>query len=236
MNDITDSPEWYYTQRDGSQAGPITRTALTKLIATNAIPSSAMVWKPGMTDWSAIPQCPELLPKQEDVTSPSAPDSPQEVINPYASPLSNPSSETTLTDDTPVEYPGLSRLPYFVRIVVSVFVMIVVMAAMMPLFTRFDNPILVVIGVVGIIGFLVYVIRLHSLRLKNIGVSPWFLLLMLVPLVSNLLSIALLACPTGYAQTRKLDTAGKITAGVLIILTILSLGANIFRATAQFSQ
>ena len=54
------------------------------------------------------------------------------------------------------------------------------------------------------------------------GTSGWWILLMFVPFVSAILSIMLYACPEGYADTRKMDTAGVVIASIFGVLMVLS--------------
>lgn len=46
------------------------------------------------------------------------------------------------------------------------------------------------------------------MRLRNIGVSQWFVFLRFVPYVGLLLSIGLQSAQTGWADTKRLDRAG----------------------------
>ncbi len=59
-------------------------------------------------------------------------------------------------------------------------------------------------------------------RLKNIGMSGLWSLLILVPLANLFIGVKCAMCPEGYQDTKKLDTAGKIIAGILIGLVVLS--------------
>lgn len=58
-------------------------------------------------------------------------------------------------------------------------------------------------------------------RLKNIGMSGWWSLLILVPVANLFIGIKCAMCPEGYQDTKKLDTAGKVIAGVLIGFVVL---------------
>lgn len=49
---------------------------------------------------------------------------------------------------------------------------------------------------------------LDVMRLRNIGVSQWFVFLRFVPYVGLLLSIGLQSAQTGWADTKRLDRAG----------------------------
>ncbi|MFC1739295.1 DUF805 domain-containing protein [Planctomycetota bacterium] len=60
-------------------------------------------------------------------------------------------------------------------------------------------------------------------RLHNIGKSGWMSLLILVPFANLYIWIICSVCPEGYHDTKKLDTAGKIIAGIFIGLVVLYL-------------
>jgi hypothetical protein len=62
-------------------------------------------------------------------------------------------------------------------------------------------------------------------RLMNIGMNPWWCLLMLVPIANLLVGIRCLICPEGYADTKKLDTAGKVVTFIVLGLFVLVIGA-----------
>jgi uncharacterized membrane protein YhaH (DUF805 family) len=57
-------------------------------------------------------------------------------------------------------------------------------------------------------------------RFRNVGMTGWWFLGLLVPVLNLWLGYRLLACPAGYSARRKLDVPGKLVAvlywGVLI--------------------
>ena len=71
--------------------------------------------------------------------------------------------------------------------------------------------------VILVLSFVLIVNRLH-----NIGMNGWWSLLILVPIVNLFVGIRCLICPEGYQDTKTLDTAGKVIAGILIGLGILA--------------
>ncbi len=71
-----------------------------------------------------------------------------------------------------------------------------------------------------IITFLVSFVLVVN-RLRNIGMSGWWSLLILVPVANLFVGIKCTICPEGYQDTKKLDTAGKIIAGIFIGLVVL---------------
>ena len=53
-------------------------------------------------------------------------------------------------------------------------------------------------------------------RLRNIGISLWWFLLYLIPILGLYVTVMCLMVPPGYQQHRQFDTAGRV------ILTILA--------------
>ncbi|MCW0217276.1 MAG: hypothetical protein OJI67_03035, partial [Prosthecobacter sp.] len=57
-------------------------------------------------------------------------------------------------------------------------------------------------------------------RLKNIGMNPLWCLIMLIPIVGVLIHLRCLILPEGFADTKKMDTAGKVIMGILAALLL----------------
>jgi uncharacterized membrane protein YhaH (DUF805 family) len=58
-------------------------------------------------------------------------------------------------------------------------------------------------------------------RLKNMGYSGWWSLLLFVPLVNILVGLRCLICPVGYADTKRLDRTGTILTVIVVGLFLL---------------
>jgi len=228
---MNNTQQWYYTDSNGSQAGPISSDELRQLVSTGAVTTHSMVWTEGMDDWSLASQVDGLFPApsptvpKPTAASPAASPASQ-ATNPYEPPQSfQESSPLSTSHQSDLEYGGITRLPYFLRMLAYVF--LGVMAIFLITFSGRGGALILIIAIV----LLVVIIRLHCARLTNIGVSPWWVLLIFVPIISNIMNIILLACPTGFAQTKKLDTPGIIIAVVLGIFTLFSFYANLQRFT-----
>ena len=66
-------------------------------------------------------------------------------------------------------------------------------------------------------------------RLKNIGMNPWWCLLMIVPIANLFVGVRCLVFQEGYQDTKKLDKAGMIITyivfgfiGLCILIGIIS--------------
>jgi len=60
-------------------------------------------------------------------------------------------------------------------------------------------------------------------RLKNIGRSGWLILISLIPVVGLLVWWPCLYAPTGFAERKKLDTAGKIIRGIILFIMLIGI-------------
>ena len=61
-------------------------------------------------------------------------------------------------------------------------------------------------------------------RLHNVGVSGWWSLLLLVPIVNILLTVRCSAFPEGYADHQQLDLAARVILGCILALLVIPLG------------
>ena len=144
--------------------------------------------------------------------------------NPYSPPQASVAPEAT-AQRTPHHYGGIRRLPYL---------------GIMIGLTIFQNLSLAVIAsndrtggatlIVAILYMIVFFIPVYY-RLENIGMNPWWCLLMLVPLFNLLVGIRCLVFQEGYADTKKLDTAGRVI--TFIVLGLFGLLAAILAVMAS---
>ena len=61
-------------------------------------------------------------------------------------------------------------------------------------------------------------------RFQNLAMSGWWTLLLVVPLLNLWLYFRLFACPPGYGFSKKLDTIGKVLAGLYGLLVVAIIG------------
>ncbi len=130
--------------------------------------------------------------------------------NPYRSPQAfDLSPEAAIR--TPCHYGGIRRLPYLGIMIGLGIVQKVLLAAV----GAADSTVAVTLMVVVVSFIPVYY------RLKNIGMNPWWCLLMLVPIANLLIGIRCLVFQEGYVETKKLDTAGKVITYIVLGLFVL---------------
>lgn len=84
---MDNNQQWYYTDRNGQQAGPVSLTDLQSLLQQSAVTDSSMVWTEGMDDWKTVSDI-DILKSSEGATIPQ----PAPLAQPAASPLSQPTA------------------------------------------------------------------------------------------------------------------------------------------------
>ncbi|MCH9022028.1 MAG: DUF805 domain-containing protein [Planctomycetes bacterium] len=129
-------------------------------------------------------------------------------------------TEPSISTEATKEYGGIRRLGYFLGMFG--------LGGLNYMFELTDDPVIAPFGslIVLVLSFFLVVNRLH-----NIGLSGWWSLLMLVPVANLLVGIRCGICPEGYRDTKKLDTAGRVLAGIFIafgVLVVIMLGFLFF--------
>lgn len=240
---MSDSNQWHYTDKTGQQAGPVSTDELISLITSSKIATSSMAWKNGMSSWQAISQIDEL---KERLNPQSALNTTKEkkkkskrrnkdknVVssesNPYTTPESSTSLEPETAPKTPLSYEdvygkenkkygGIGRLSYLIlRPLLYTIILIPIFALGFYL-----DSLPIYIG--GCVIIIILSIRLGCLRFINIGMSGWWGLVKIIPIVGQILEFMSIVLPEGYKDNRKLD-APAIILGSLILIPI---GAIIF--------
>jgi uncharacterized membrane protein YhaH (DUF805 family) len=133
--------------------------------------------------------------------------------NPYQSPLDD--TLAVPLDEPLRDYGGIGRLAY---VGYSFLVGVVANGLAVAAAGTEAGPAILGIAVIGLIAMSLYVV---VQRLKNMGYSAWWSLLIFVPLANILVGLRCLICPQGYADTKKLDTAGKVVTGIVVVLFLL---------------
>ena len=97
-------------------------------------------------------------------------------------------------------YPGIDRLQYFLGKAGMVATVVFVVTVFGP-----ESPVMKVVSLVLMVAGVV----LDVMRLRNIGVSQWFVFLRFLPFGGLILDLGLISAQTGWAEERQLDRAGK---------------------------
>lgn len=132
--------------------------------------------------------------------------SPPESANPYTPPQ----AAVTAEPGPPVDakYDGIGRFGFLIS-------NIAIMALIALLGVGYGPPIV-------LIGWLLLMLPASS-RLKNIGRNPAWCLLLLVPLLNLFVIAPCLLLPPGYQDYRRLDTAAKMIAWLLVAALVVCL-------------
>ncbi len=117
-------------------------------------------------------------------------------------------------------YPGIRRLHFFLAKIGLMAAMIFCVVYLGP-----ESPVLRYAALGASIGGFV----LDVMRLRNIGVSQWFVFLRFVPYLNILFQIGLQSAQTGWTETRRLDRDGIAIAAAHFVLVALVI-YMIFRA------
>ncbi len=129
-----------------------------------------------------------------------------------ANPKQNPSCS--------INYEGLSRSKYFLSNI-GLFIIITLWGILKSINkdTSLDYVNFILI-------FLPFIIV--GQRLLNIGMNPWYSILILVPGVNLYIFGKCSICPTGYQKIKKIDTAGKIIGIIYGFFVAVTLGSILF--------
>ena len=102
--------------------------------------------------------------------------------------------------DIDKNYPGIDRLQYFLGKAGMIAAVVFTVTVFGP-----ESPVMRVVSLAVMIASVV----LDVMRLRNIGVSQWFVFLRFLPFGGLVLDLGLISAQSGWAEVRQLDRAGK---------------------------
>lgn len=197
---MSDGPQdaWFYT-REGERIGPLTFGDLKIRVSEGVIhPRTDMVWTVGMESWKPAGEIEGLFERR--VAEVPAQVAMADTPNPHTSGSAD--LESNLMSQQQ-EWPGFGRAIYFIGSMVLGFAS----GAIPPLIAPYAKGYEAFLLAVPILVF-VLAIWLGLQRLSNVGMSRWWYLGNLVPLLNFWVLYRMSVCPAGYAYHRKLDGAG----------------------------
>lgn len=219
--------DWFITV-SGEQKGPVSREELAHLAEAGAIhPRNDMVWQQGMDSWVAAGELEGLFRRKaaneavEPTMQMAATATNPTAIDPYAATAAAsvmPGYEAAVT----THWPGMGRGGFFMSTMVlptagqAVLAFLAVAVGGM---LGDQGPMYISLG--GSIAMVMLVLYGILTRFPNLGMSRWWTLGLLVPLLNWWVQYRLFACPPGYAAHKKLDTLGWVLA-VFYWLSILA--------------
>lgn len=123
---------------------------------------------------------------------------------------------------TAKQYGGIRRAGYWLGMVGVTVLNVLFSLAGEPGLALFGSLIAIVLSIVLVVN-----------RLHNIGMSGWWSLLILVPIANLFVGVRCAICPEGYQDTKKLDTAGRVLAGIFIACLVIVVIAVIVAVSAS---
>lgn len=111
------------------------------------------------------------------------------------------------------DYQGFGRLGYFIGLVVISLVGALFASGQ----SRTDEP-----SIFPTLITLISLFILSSIRLQNIGKSPWLALVTVVPLLNFFfVFLPCLVCQEGYEEDKTLDNIGRVLSAVMVTLFLV---------------
>lgn len=223
---------WFYTA-GGERIGPVTFMELRVLAAEGALnPRLDLAWTTGMSDWVPVGQVEGLFEKKLSSTS-------SDPINDAQALPRNPQTLDKLSESElelkllEARWPGVSRRIYLVSFVVMPLLLSTLMAVLafflLDLKEKKDMETLEIVSGVASLVWAAFLIYISMQRFKNVGMSQWWILGNLVPVLNLWLGYRSICCPAGYEFHRKIDGKGIFLAvlywgGLLLSMVLLVFG------------
>jgi len=236
---MSDSTQWHYTDKTGQQAGPVSTAELLELVSSQAIDTTAMAWKEGMSGWKPLSQIDELinLPTEKYTVAATppptqgapTPEPATQTIDPYEAPSASLEDDDAYGLNQANGYGGIRRLAYFLFSILVGVITQVITAALGGEAIDLNTTYMITAG-----SFVVSMLLTFS-RLKNIGMSRWWFLGNFVPILNFFVSVWVMSRQEGWVETRQLDTAGKVIAWIMWIFIILAILAVVAAFVFLFS-
>lgn len=208
---------WFFS-REGHQSGPITFAELREKADEGALrPRHDLAWTAGMPEWRPVGEIEGLFEKRVPTTV-SEPIAAEPLV---ASPDAWPAHEA----EQGGEWPGARRRSYLIALFVFPFLWSFLVATGIPLLqsnigrTLSENTVTIINILPGVVAFW------YSLqRFANLGMSRFWILGNLVPILNIWLGYRSFACPAGYAHHKKMDGVGIFLAIIywLVVAAVIA--------------
>lgn len=177
------------------------------------MPRKDLVWKEGMTDWRPVGEIEGLFERHAPLAETGD--------TPYLSP----GAEYEQSLDTG-EWPGVRRRGYLFGILIFPILWNIVIAIVTVQAQQFLGKPLPPLAVT-LLPFVPVVVSLYYTlqRFPNLGMSRFWFLGNLVPILNIWLGYRLFACPAGYAEHKKMDGIGIFLAIIYWLVVLLLIAA-----------
>jgi uncharacterized membrane protein YhaH (DUF805 family) len=224
---------WFYTA-SGERIGPVTLADLRVLAASGELnPRLDLCWTSGMADWLPAGEIEGLFEKKQNRET-------KEALNDAQALPRNPQTLDKLSEQElemkllEARWPGISRRVYLVAIFIMPLIFGAAIAGMvffmLDLEKKEDLETLMLVGGIASLVWGVFVIFMSLQRFKNLGMSGWWILGNLLPILNLWVGYRSMCCPAGFEFHRKQDKKGVFLAvlywgsiGLSLILFLLAL-------------
>jgi uncharacterized membrane protein YhaH (DUF805 family) len=228
----------YYYLENGAQQGPVDRDRLVAVLTSQLTPDT-LVWREGLADWIAANQLPELAPalaaKPVVPPLPSVPPVPAAAA-PAAEPTGDAVGAPSLNPFTvfgrTFSWTGKFNRGEFLVAFATNWVAGMLFGAIIGIAVALGMRSMAAAIVAGLIGVAWLVVMTISglgavvRRVHDLGVSPWLILLAMVPLANIVWFIYLFVAP-GNPQAPAVQPAPVAPVAVVIALVVLSMLATL---------
>lgn len=224
---------WFYS-RDGEKRGPVSFTSLqAKAKEASLNPRLDLVWCKGMDEWKLAGEIEGLFKRHQAAEPPEVPTPTLSVAaDPYRPPQGESVAEQMLQQG---DWPGARRRSYLIGTLIFPMIWGFGIAASAGFLATQFGPEIMTFAMPGLSLVPLLVIIVISLkRLVNLGMSRWWFLGNIVPILNLWIGYRCFACPAGYAFHKKLDGAGIFLA-ILYWLFLLLVVAAIVGIIAALS-
>ena len=235
-------PQWSYYEND-SQMGPVSESTIKSLIRSGKIRRFTLVWRSGMSRWEPAEEnfADAFIPRSSSsVSATSFKTNCSHCNQPIEAPLhllgtvvTCPSCSTPFTagqghsDSAPPPVPKLPPLQntkHYGGIRRGKFIAIIFGVSL--LFAIFQGASAKGDGTATVLLNIVMMFPVYF-RLKNTGKNPWWCLTNWIPILGIYPWYISLFCQEGYAESKKLDKAGKTALWILLGIFVLGIMAAI---------
>lgn len=208
---------WFYT-REGQRQGPV---PFAELRGITLDPRLDMVWSPGMDAWKPAGEVEGLFEKK----TVEKPEALAPTADPYQPPREDASQAAMIAAD---QWPGLRRRVY----IPLGFFLPLILGWMLGFAAEFlqssiGKEVASILEILSNILPFGFMLVFGLMRLTNLGMSRWWVLANLVPILNFWIGYRCFACPAGYAVHRKLDGAGIFLAILYWVMTAVIIASVI---------